>query len=111
MRARVPRHKIAWRRGGGRRETETRRRRGGRRGKGLDLELVSNPVHFVLKFAKRVIFVVFYGSCCRLIPLLHRMQRRCTYSSASSAQLPQPASALPADLCDARPSKIDTTLK
>jgi hypothetical protein len=33
---------------------------GGRREKGLDREFFSNPVYFVLNFAKKAIFVIFY---------------------------------------------------
>jgi hypothetical protein len=56
-----PRWKIPRRRGLGRRAAEPRRRGGGRREKGLDREFFSNPVYFVLNFAKKVIFVVFYS--------------------------------------------------
>jgi hypothetical protein len=55
-----PRWKIPWRRGVGRRTAEPRRRGGGRREKGSDREIFSNPVYFVLNFAKKAIFIVFY---------------------------------------------------
>jgi hypothetical protein len=54
------RWKIPWRRGVGRRTAEPWRRGGGRRKKGSDREFFSNPVYFVLNFAKKTIFVVFY---------------------------------------------------
>jgi hypothetical protein len=57
-----PRWKIPWRRGVGRRAIEPRRRGGGRREKGSDREICSNPVYFVLNFAKKAIFIVFYAS-------------------------------------------------
>jgi hypothetical protein len=54
-----PRWKIAWRRVAGCRATEPRRRGGGRRAKGSIREIFSNPVHFMLNFAKRAIFIFF----------------------------------------------------
>jgi hypothetical protein len=57
-----PRWKIPRRRGVGRRAAEPRRRGGGRREKGSDREIFSNTVYFVLNFAKKAIFVVFYAA-------------------------------------------------
>jgi hypothetical protein len=80
-----PRWKIPWRRGVWRRAIQPRRHRGGRRAKGSDRELISNTVYFVLNFAKKAIFVVFYppdrlyrslGKPARLIAPLHRLDGR-----------------------------------
>jgi hypothetical protein len=55
-----PAWKIPRRRGVGRRAIYPRRHGGGRREKESDREIFSNPVYFVLNFAKKAIFIVFY---------------------------------------------------
>jgi hypothetical protein len=59
MRAALPRWKLPWRRGGRRRATEPQRHGDGRREKGSDRKIISNPVHFLLNFTKRAFFVIF----------------------------------------------------
>jgi hypothetical protein len=45
--------------GGRRRATEPQRHGDGRREKGSDRKIISNPVHFLLNFTKKAIFIVF----------------------------------------------------
>jgi hypothetical protein len=66
-----PRWKIPRRRGVWRHAIQPRRHRGGRHAKGSDRELILDTVYFVLNFAKKAIFVIFYVS----VPLTRHGQK------------------------------------